>query len=191
MFAGIRKSEVIALAGLTALGCAHSDQRGIHPREIYSRSTENDHARDIINKSHDFAGWLHQTLPRLETKHHLVVIRGQGLVSTTLPFGDRVQVDDRPASRVTDTMFTEWAEIAAKAAEQRMREYNRGGLNVEAVMITPHGYIFPLINGSYSRENIERLFPDAPSIRDVEEKKFADARDAEQRVREKHERPRT
>lgn len=182
-------STFVALAGLTFSGCAHTNPHSsdsANSRDLYSRSLEEEKTYDIINKSGEFARQLHQKLPRLETKYYAVVEHGKGLVGTSLPFGDKVQIDERPPTRVSDADFHEWARRAAVVGEQRVAEYREKGFMIDGIMITPHGYMFPLIDGTYNIGNIERLFPNAPSIADVEAERIAELQMNEERERLRH-----
>lgn len=189
VFSRHQTSTLVALAGLTFSGCAHTrphSSDSANSRDLYSRSLEEQKTYDIINKSGEFARQLHQKLPRLETRYYAVVEHGKGLVATALPFGRNVQIDERPPSRISDAEFRAWAQRAAKVGERRIEEYQTKGIVIEALMITPHGYMFPLIDGTYNIGNIERVFPNAPSIADVEAERIAELQMNEERERLRH-----
>jgi len=186
MFSRSHTSTFMALAGLTFSGCAHTDSHtrgGADTRTIYSRSLDEQKTSDIINKTDSFARRLHEKLPQLQTKHYAVIEHGKGLVATSLPFGDKVQIDERPPTRVSDADFHEWARRAAVVGEQRIAEYREKGFMIDGIMITPHGYMFPLIDGTYNIGNIERLFPNAPSFADVEAQRISELQMKEERAR--------
>jgi len=184
MISRTHTSTVLALAGLTFSGCAHTNpdtSRSAESRQIYSRALEEQKTNDIILKTSEFARQLHARLPQLQTKHHAVVERGKGLVSLSLPFGERVQIDERPAARVADADYRAWSQRAAQAGLARIEEYRAKGFAIEAVMVTPHGYMFPLIDGAYNIGSIERLFPNAPSLADVEAERLEAFQEDERR----------